>query len=158
MYVPMKAPKLSMKNRNDDISPEQTEMSSFRMKGEILDDRNILTAMQNDLFECGSDSLVYIPAKLKFKDGEAQVSNVFTEEELCADINKAEKLLQGLAQALDEGYIPASPLSNKKLKCACPCDNCDYAEVCGNYPSPKTRSGSIFPADNTESEETAEEN
>ncbi|MDY3791703.1 MAG: PD-(D/E)XK nuclease family protein [Oscillospiraceae bacterium] len=158
MYVPMKAPKLSMKNRNDDISPEQTEMSSFRMKGEILGDENILTAMQNDLFECGSDSEVFIPAKLKFKDGEAQVSNVFTKEELCADINKAEMLLKGLARALDEGYIPASPLSNKKLKCACPCDNCDYAEVCGNYPSPKTRSGSIFPADNTETEETVEEN
>ena len=158
MYVPMKSPKLSMKNRNDDISPEQTEMSSFRMKGEILGEENILTAMQNDLFECGSDSEVYIPAKLKFKDGEPQVSNVFTEEELCADINKAERLLKGLARALDEGYIPASPLSNKKLKCACPCDNCDYAEVCGNYPSPKTRSGSIFPADDTETEEPTEEN
>lgn len=152
MYVPMKAPKPSMRSRKDDVSPELTEMSSFRMKGEILDDKNILTAMQNDLFECGSDSRVFIPAKLKFKDGETQISNVLTEEELNSDINKAETLLKGLAQALNEGYIPASPLSNKKLKCTCPCDNCDYAEVCGNYPSPKTRSGSIFPAAETEEE------
>ncbi|MGN1100748.1 MAG: PD-(D/E)XK nuclease family protein, partial [Huintestinicola sp.] len=156
MYVPMKAPKLSMKNRHEDISPEQTEMSSFRMKGEILGEENILTAMQNDIFECESDSRVFIPAKLKFKDGEAQVSNVFTAEELNADINKAETLLKGLAQALDEGYIPASPLDNKKLKCTCPCDNCDYAEVCGNYPSPKTRSGSIFRTSVTDNENNEE--
>ena len=148
MYVPMKAPRVSSTNIN--TPPEQTEMSSFRMKGEILNDEGILKAMQKNLDACEKDSELYIPAKLKIKDGERQISEVYTAEELDKDISKAETLLKGLAKALDEGYIPASPLENKDMKCYCPCDNCDYAEVCGNYPSPKTRSGSIFPADETE--------
>lgn len=148
MYVPMKAPRISSANKS--TPPEQTEMSSFRMKGEILDDSNVLKAMQKNLDECEKDSELYIPAKLKIKDGERQLTEVFTADELDKDISKAEQLLKGLANALDEGYIPASPLENRELKCYLPCDTCDYSEVCGNYPSPKTRSAGIFPQDKTE--------
>ena len=158
LYMPMKAPKLSQKKRDDSSDGAQAEMDSFRMKGEILGEEKLLSAMQTNLSECESDKELYIPAKLKSKDGEQSFSEVYSAEELYEDISKAETMLCGLAAALTDGKIPASPLENKKLKCSLPCDFCDYREICGNYPSPKTRSGSILNNDPNSNEKELTDN
>ena len=123
LYMPAKdvAPVL---DRNDE-DVEKTYNDTFKMKGTVLCDNDVITAMEK---EAGG---VYIPVKAK-KDGTYYAaSNLVTLKQLENLRKYSYELMRETADLLTDGEIQASPLkSGKKL----PCSYCKYKSICGNYP------------------------
>lgn len=94
--------------------------------GLLLEDRNMLTAMEEDL------KGTYIPARLKVtkKKGEELIGNLITARDMGLLRKRIDKILQEMAESLHRGEIQAVPAYNtthyKNI-----CDYCDYRAVCG---------------------------
>ncbi|MBQ3160784.1 MAG: PD-(D/E)XK nuclease family protein [Oscillospiraceae bacterium] len=128
LYMPAKdvAPVL---DRNDE-DVEKTYNDTFKMKGTVLCDNDVIAAMEKD---AGG---VYIPVKAK-KDGTYYAnSNLVTLKQLENLRKYSYELMRETADLMTDGEIQASPLKNgKKL----PCSYCKYKSICGNYPPANPR-------------------
>lgn len=148
-------------NRADGALPRDADADSiaaetrkvYRMNGLVLDDEEILDAMDHGI------SGVFIPVrrltnekKLMDDNGEEQIvkyragSSIASLSQLGELKRYTEKLLGDMAAELHNGEIAALPLANgNKL----PCDYCDYRAVCGRQEDDPAREKQSFdkPAD-----------
>ncbi len=133
LYMPAKdvIPEL---DRNDDDMVKSYN-STFRMKGTVLDDMDVIAAMEE---KCEG---TFIPIKFN-KDGSYKSGSSYVTFEELENLRKySYELMMGTADAITEGEIQASPLQDKdKL----PCSYCKYKSVCGNYPPSNPR---VYDAD-----------
>ena len=130
LYMPAAMPG-KPRERDDNTPPEEYVRSCFRMRGTVLNDRSVLTDMEEQI------AGVYIPAKLADNDtgsGELQLtadSKVFTQEQLLRLRQYVEKLLCDCAERYAAGEVAPSPMSGGSTKTGYYVDACTYCEYCG---------------------------
>ncbi|MBQ2898621.1 MAG: PD-(D/E)XK nuclease family protein [Oscillospiraceae bacterium] len=125
LYMPAKNSVLRMER---DDTPEEVAAAgkkSFRMNGLLLDDPEVLNAMEPGL------SGLYIPVK-KSKNGVS--GSVASLAEFGVIKKHIDSLLIGIADELSKGKIAAMPYRKNSMA---PCDFCKYKGICrrsGNAP------------------------
>lgn len=133
LYVPVKFPKLSDRRNADELSAEKCIDETMKMQGAVLDSNLIIYAMEKDC--CGK----FIPVSFN-KNGSVSASSSVIDSEAMEKIKQlAVKQIEDMGRAVYGGDFPASPLESQKYKCTVPCGFCDYREICGNYPNPRTK-------------------
>ena len=110
--------------------------STYKMNGVVLNERSVLTAMEEDIRG------VYIPAALlKSDSGEGEVklneksSSYFTRKQFANLRRYSKRLIEEMAESFFDGDISASPLQGFNA-----CEYCSYWDVCGNVPNIRSRS------------------
>lgn len=102
---------------------KKNQRSSFRMSGLLIDDKEILSAMENGL------KGLFIPAKLnsngKLSNAETNFADLATYGKIFSYIDK--KLTQ-MAESLYDGDIVRKPVKGSGNDA---CKYCDYKTVCG---------------------------
>lgn len=138
LYMPAGSPKPDKeRTRDDPESPEDYLRRYFRMRGTVLNDRSILTMMEQKI------AGVYIPAALDVSDagtGELKLtkdSQVFTPEQLMRLRGYVEQLLCECAEQYAAGEVAPQPMkrsSSGKDYYADACFYCEYSGLCGMDP------------------------
>lgn len=131
LYMPSKAPVISVDGYEQDEKLETKQIKSMRMNGLLIDDERILQAM-----EPGIKGL-FIPARQKIDGGYDKYSSVATLAEFGALGRRAQKLLCDMAKTLRDGDVDALPLIKDKKNP--PCDYCDYRAACGHEEEDRCR-------------------
>ena len=107
------------------------QQASFRMNGLLLNDKEILTAMESD------GAGIFIPAKFNkdgsLSDANSSLADLESYGHIFSYIDK--KLIQ-MAQALYKGNIDRLPVKGRNTD---GCIYCDYRTVCGFEEGKKTR-------------------
>ncbi|MCL2053543.1 MAG: PD-(D/E)XK nuclease family protein [Oscillospiraceae bacterium] len=123
LYMPAKNHTPSLKRgevKDGDI--QKLKNSTHRPEGLILDDEEIITAMDKN------KEGVYLPVSFK-KSGEpyeASKNHILNGEQLQELREFSEGLVIKMAESLKRGEIPALPLEESKI-----CNYCEYIGVCG---------------------------
>ncbi|MDO4565909.1 MAG: PD-(D/E)XK nuclease family protein, partial [Oscillospiraceae bacterium] len=103
-------------------SPEQAAQKAYRMDGLVLDDPDIIRALEREA------KGVFLPVSLGSEDGAAKGGDKLASLERLGRIRRhIEKTVLEMAQALSEGDIAASPAVKGSRSC---CEWCDYQAVC----------------------------
>lgn len=132
LYMPAKdAPLAPGRDSSDDIQRESADTDTYRMKGLVLKDIDIVNAMEKD------GRYKYIPVKLKDGSAFEYYSKVITAQELANLRKYSAHIIEETAESIVSGRIEADPLVKKTHS---PCSYCDYRSVCGNYPNIRSRS------------------
>ncbi|MBE6822430.1 PD-(D/E)XK nuclease family protein [Caproiciproducens sp. LBM24188] len=128
LYMPANRPSVSA-SRGD--SPEKLEREAekkLRMDGLVLNDAEVITAMEKD----GQGK--YLPVALK--DGApAKRDHVVSEQELFGVMSHIKGLVTAMVRELHQGSVAAVPLSGDYDACAW----CPYSAVCGHEQEDPTR-------------------
>ncbi len=121
LYMPAIAPVIdaAFNAPSDKIAKELN--SKLRMNGLILNDTDILKAMEKD---CTG---VYIPVSLKGDDLKG-LDNLATLEQFGAIFSKIDSLISQMEQELHSGTISPNPASDTYDACK----YCPYSSVCGH--------------------------
>lgn len=128
LYMPVSEVKITNSRTDKNKSTSKTINEHFRMKGVVLDDINVIKAMDNTL------EGTYIP----FKKNPRNFKNMTLTENQFNQIREyAESLIINMANCLCNGDISAKALvfynedndDNKSV-----CNYCDYWSICGKYP------------------------
>ena len=136
LYMPAGMPK-KPRDRDAAESPEEYLQNHFRMRGTVLNDRSILSMMEEQI------TGVYIPAKRDESDsgtGELKLtkdSQVFTPAQLLRLRNYVEQIICVCAEQYAAGDVapsPMKPLTNESKYYADACKFCDYCGLCGIDP------------------------
>ena len=132
LYMPASA--LQCENEGNK-TVEETKNKHYRMKGLVLEDRDVITAMESNALG------IYIPITFNKPDkngisklssrSEGSVLNACQFEKLNKLIKKT---VTDIAERLYNGDISANPLNPEDT-----CRYCVYNEVCGNVPSRQSR-------------------
>ena len=130
LYVPASSPEYK-RQRDDAQSVEEFTHAYYRMNGMVLNDMEVLKAMEKDV------AGVYIPAAV-VKDSAGQptaaldveASSVFTPEQLRRLRSYVEQLLQDNLQSFVQGDVAPHPLCDKKDDFDA-CKYCAYESICG---------------------------
>lgn len=101
--------------------------SELKASGLVLSDEEVVQLMESGV------KGRYIPVKLTKSSLPDQYSSVISEEGLGRLKDYVYRELTGMAEALLEGKVPASPL---KSGSGTPCAFCDFGDICG-IPEPK---------------------
>ena len=104
-------------------------LESMRMSGLVLDDRDVVQAMEAEAQN------VYVPAQID-AGGEVKGS-VATAAQFALLRRLVENLVTAMAQSLLDGDIETTPLQSGRYT---PCDFCDYRAVCGREDTAPVRS------------------
>ena len=120
LYMPAgeQAPALEREATPEEV--ERQKQKNYAMNGLLLEDREILRAMDQDM------SGLFIPVSLK-KDGDftaASKNSLVSLSELGKINSYIDKLVCGMAQELHDGRIEAIPLADS-------CGYCSYRGICG---------------------------
>ena len=119
LYMPAKDAVLTAPRDTSPEDAEKLKLEQFRMNGLLLDDEDVLSAMEPGL------GGVFIPVKAQ-KSGYS-TSSLATLAEIGAIRGHIEKLLCDMSDELLRGEIGAVPSDSAgKL----PCAYCRYADVC----------------------------
>lgn len=130
LYMPSKTPMIKAEDGLEGAALEKKQMKKMRMNGLLLDDEQVLRAMEPDV------KGVFIPASLK-KDGTlSATSSVATLAQFGALGRRAQKLLTDMAATLRDGDVDARPFVNDAND---PCSFCDYRAVCGHEADDRVR-------------------
>lgn len=126
LYFTLLEPKLAQK----DLSAEDIErklQESFRMKGLVLADINVIKAMDETL-ETGKSTK--IPVSLN-KDGDIAYSssNTVTRDEFERMQKHSTKLIKQISKQILSGDISVKPYYDEKSK-STPCQYCKYRSIC----------------------------
>ena len=100
---------------SDEIASKTASMQELRMHGMVLNNIDVVTAMEN------SCEGLFIPVSLD-KNG-ALKGNVISLDSLSALKNRVNDSIRNMAQELQSGYISAFPVDGG-------CTWCDYKDVC----------------------------
>lgn len=123
LYMPSHEPdKIELDRNSTKEEREIAKDKSFKMNGILLENRDVLNAMEKDLRG------IYIPVAVKKDNGYTALSSLITEKQIANLKKYADKLLTEMADGLSEGKIPAKPLMKNKIG---PCEYCDYSTICG---------------------------
>lgn len=132
LYMPAKdAPLAPSRDPEDDAQRDSAETGTYRMKGLVLRDIDIVNAMEKD------GRYRYIPVKLKDGSAFEYYSKVISAKELENLRKYSDQLIADTAGSILSGRTDAEPLVKKSHS---PCTYCDYRSVCGNYPNIRSRS------------------
>ena len=104
---------------DDDKKLEDDSFKSMAMKGLLLDDENVIRAMEKEEF-----SGFYIDEK-HFSKGE----NALSLQHMVQLMNKIESIIGEMAASVKDGKIDAQPVKRKNK--SLPCEYCDFRAVCG---------------------------
>ncbi|MBQ4617540.1 MAG: PD-(D/E)XK nuclease family protein [Clostridia bacterium] len=130
LYMPSKTPMVKAEEAPTEAAREQQQMKQMRMNGLLLDDEQVLRAMEPGV------QGVFIPAKLK-KDGSlSKTSSVATLAQFGALGRRAQKLLTDMAKTLRAGDVDTCPFVTSSND---PCRYCDYRAVCGHESDDRVR-------------------
>lgn len=136
LYMPAGMPK-ELRERDAAESPEEFLRNYFRMRGTVLNDRGVLTMMEEEI------AGVYIPAKVSDADqgsGELKLtadSQVFSAEQLGRLRRYVEQILCECAAQYAAGDVAPRPMKRRKKDSdyyADACLYCDYRGLCGTDP------------------------
>lgn len=128
LYMPAVSPSVSVDGTADDKTIRSKILEKYTMKGVILDDNRIITAMEHD------GKGVYIPVKLKGDAVSSGKGSLATLEELGAIFKRIDTLVSQMAESLYDGNVDALPLTGDYDACK----YCRYRAVClreDNMPS-----------------------
>ena len=120
LYMPAVSPTVSADGITDEKTIRQKIQEKYTMKGVILDDNRIITAMEHD------GRGLYIPVKLSGDKVSAGNSSLATLEELGAIFGRIDELVKKMAQELYDGNVDALPLKGDYDACR----YCRYRSVC----------------------------
>jgi len=123
LYMPAQATAINMDREATGEALEQARLKSFRMQGLVLDDPEIIQAMD------ASAQGIFINTGLNKEGSATKTDAVATLAELGKLKSYAEKLVGQMAQELRSGVITANP---SREKAASACDWCQYKGICGH--------------------------
>ncbi len=130
LYMPSKTPVITVDEELSEAALEKKQTKKMRMNGLLLDDEQVLAAMEPDI------GGVFIPASLK-KDGTFScASSVANLAQFGALGRRAQKLLEDMANTLRQGDVDAAPFVTAAND---PCRYCDYRAVCGHEAEDRVR-------------------
>ena len=129
LYLPAKLPVIAASRDADAESVEREQTKALRMNGLLLDDPEIVRAMEHDA------AGLFIPARLTGKGELAKGASVASLEQFGKLKKKIESLLTDMAETLRGGDVAAFPLAGETDACAW----CDYRAVCGHEPDDPVR-------------------
>ncbi len=128
LYMPANRPVISASRGTEQKKLDEEAAKKLRMDGLVLDDAEVITAMEH------SAQGKYIPVALK--DGApAKRDHVVSEQELTGVMRHIKGLVGGMARELHGGDVAALPLSGDYDACAW----CPYSAVCGHERDDPTR-------------------
>ncbi len=122
LYLPAALPEISVER---DASPEQVELQQLKtmcMNGLLLDDPQVLEAMEADL------NGIFIPASRTKKGEFSTRSSLATLAQFGRIQKKIEALLLQMAETLHRGDVAAVPAGGD----ADGCFFCEYRDICGH--------------------------
>lgn len=123
LYLPAKLPVVNISRDADEEQTERARLRVMRMNGLLLDDPEIIRAMENEA------AGLFIPARLTAQGLPDQNASVATLEQFGLLKKRMEKLLADMAATLRSGDIAAQPAQSGDLDA---CAYCDYRAVCGH--------------------------
>lgn len=122
LYLPAKLPVIQIERDADEQTAETEQIKQLRMNGLLLDDPDIIRAMEYDAVG------LFIPAKMNTKGELAKGASVASLEQFGLLKQRMEKLLADMAETLRGGDIAALPVAGEVNAC----EWCDYRAVCGH--------------------------
>ena len=122
LYLPARLPVVKVEEAADEDTLEKKRTAAMRMNGLLLDNPEILRAMEADA------AGVFIPAKLNARGETDSRSSVASLAQFGQLKRRVEHLLTGMAQTLREGDIAAVPAGGEVDGCR----YCPYRAVCGH--------------------------
>ena len=120
LYMPAVSPTVSADGTADEQAIRSKILEKYTMKGVILDDNRIITAMEHD------GKGVYIPVKLKGDKVTSGGGSLATLGELGAIFGHIDELVRRMAEELYAGNVDAVPLTGDYDACR----YCRYRSVC----------------------------
>lgn len=120
LYMPAVSPTVSADGTADESTVRRKILEKYTMKGVILDDNHIITAMEHD------GKGVYIPVKLSGDRVTSGSGSLATLEEIGAIFRRIDELVSKMAQELYDGNVDALPLKGDYDACK----YCRYRAVC----------------------------
>lgn len=128
LYMPANRPVISASRTTEQEKLEEEAAKKLRMDGLVLDDAEVISAMEQGA--AGK----YIPVALK--DGApAKRDHVVSEQELTKVMRHIKGLVGAMARELHGGDVAALPLAGDYDACAW----CPYSAVCGHERDDSTR-------------------
>jgi ATP-dependent helicase/nuclease subunit B len=129
LYMPAREPQMLSGREVSKEEAEATIKKAYTMKGLLLNNREILAAMEK-----GLDGR-FIPVGLK--NNEITTTSLASLEEFGYIGRRINEKLIEMAKALSEGKFFLEPLELAKDKL--PCEYCDYRSICGKNEDTPTR-------------------
>ncbi|HIW74582.1 MAG TPA: PD-(D/E)XK nuclease family protein [Firmicutes bacterium] len=129
LYLPAKLPVIQAPRDADGETAEREQLRALRMNGLLLDDPEIVRAMEHDA------AGLFIPARLTAKGELVKGASVASLEQFGKLKKRIEDLLVKMAETLRRGDVAALPLAGEIDACAW----CDYRAVCGHEPDDPVR-------------------
>ena len=120
LYMPAVSPSVPVDYGADEDGILAKVMKEYRMRGVVLDDDDILTAMEHDRRG------VYIPVSFKRGEVSGGFDSLATIEQMGAIFKRIDVLLTQMAQSLYDGDVSALPLKGEYDGC----EYCRYRAVC----------------------------
>ena len=120
LYMPSVSPSVAADYGEDESSVIKDVLKEYRMRGVVLDDADVLAAMERDL------KGVYIPVTFKGDEVKAGADSLATLEQLGAIFKRIDVLLTQMAESLYDGDVGAVPLKGEYDGC----EYCRYSAVC----------------------------
>lgn len=131
LYMPAVSPRVSADYGTDEESVRSEVLKEYRMRGVVLDDMDVITAMEHDR------KGVYIPVTFKGDAVSAGKESLATLEQMGAIFRRVDLLLTQMAEALYEGEVGDVPLKGEYDGC----QFCHYGAVCGHDEDGPCREG-----------------
>ena len=146
LYMPSVSPSVSADYGEDEDAIRREVMKEYRMRGVVLDDENVITAMEHD------KKGVYIPISFKGDTVSAGAESLATLEQMGAIFKRIDVLLRQMAEALYDGDVGAVPLKGEYDGC----QYCRYSAVCQRFDDEPCREGVKLSKDEVYDELTGE--
>lgn len=120
LYMPSRRPLVSVERNTSEQAAQKKILKEFQMKGVVLDNREVLSAMEEQL------EAKYIPVGVS---GERTTGSDYLLSE--ADFQRIHRMIEAkivrMQQTLEAGDVDAQPLMQNKFGC----DYCPYFAICG---------------------------
>ena len=137
LYQPAGAVKPDLGRDADEAAENKTRKSFYRMKGFVIEDDDVITAMEEP--EDGVVSGTYIPIKANRSGGYAKSClKYLADGEMMEKLrNETEETLVDAAERLYSGNVEAYPQEDMNGRTYC--QYCAFRSVCGNFPPIRTK-------------------
>ena len=122
LYLPAKLPVVQAERGQDSEKIGREQIRSLRMNGLLIDDPEIIGAMEKDI------KGLFIPAALKADGGFKKHSSIASLKHFGLLKKRIDSLLIEMAQTLKSGDIAAYPAAGEVEAC----EWCDYKTICGH--------------------------
>jgi ATP-dependent helicase/nuclease subunit B len=122
LYMPAGESSVLSDRHSTDSDIIDAKNSSYKMKGLLLGDIDILEKMESPL------KGVFIPAKIDEKSGDISSKSIISADNFATLKNHIDKLLYSMAEHIYKGDAKILPSKNGDFLS---CEFCDYKDVCG---------------------------